>query len=285
MEFRDLYFDSTDGLKLYARDYLGPSSSAPTVMCWHGLSRNSADFGLLAPILAQHFRVIVPDQRGRGRSDYDPQSNRYTIPTYLGDMSTLLSVAGIDSFGIVGSSMGGIMALGMHALAPERVQRIVLNDIGPELGAAGVARIQSYVGKTPHFENWEAAAEFIASINAAAFPGLDQSQWIGAAKNMFTERGGLIIPDYDPLIGVAMAELAAPDTSAQLWQLFEPTARIPVMLVRGANSDLLEPELVKTMQARRPGLQVLEVSNVGHTPSLTEPGVAEQVLAFLIETS
>jgi pimeloyl-ACP methyl ester carboxylesterase len=284
MEFHDLYFDSDDGLKLYARDYPGPSSSAPTVLCWHGLSRNSADFGLLAPILAQHFRVIVSDQRGRGRSEYDAQARRYNIPTYLADMGSLLRVAAVDTFSIVGSSMGGMMALGMHALLPERVERIVLNDIGPELGVAGIARIQSYVGKTPHFQSWEAAAEFIASINAAAFPGLKPSQWMSAAKNMFAERGGVIVPDYDPLISAAMAELAASDTSAQLWQLFEATARIPVMLVRGANSDLLEPELVKAMQARRPGLQVLEVPNVGHTPSLTEPGVAEQVLAFLTGT-
>src|SRR5207237_1359325 len=144
----EYWYDSHDGLRLFSRVYSGPAADAPVVLCLHGLMRNSRDFGDLATHLAARYRVIAPDIRGRGFSDRDRNFNNYTIPVYLQDVGALLAGLGVTSVSIVGTSMGGLMAMVLAATEPPLVARIVLNDVGPEVDPAGLARIRGYAGKT-----------------------------------------------------------------------------------------------------------------------------------------
>ncbi len=148
-DYRDLWYQSPDGLKLYARDYPGPAGSTlPPALCMHGLTRNSADFAALADQLSASRRVLSVDQRGRGLSDYDSNTNNYTPATYVQDMFALLDGEGIDRVVLVGTSMGGLMSFLMAAMQPERIAAMIINDIGPEIDPTGLARIQGYVGKS-----------------------------------------------------------------------------------------------------------------------------------------
>ena len=156
--YTDVWYQSTDGLKLYARDYpcrAGGVAQKATILCMHGLTRNSADFAGLAEHLSERFHVLSVDQRGRGRSEYDSVTSNYTPIIYVQDMFTLLDHLGLGEVILVGTSMGGLMSMLMAAMQPGRVRAIVLNDIGPELDPRGLERIKSYVGKSRPVSNWE----------------------------------------------------------------------------------------------------------------------------------
>ena len=186
--FRDIYFRTDDGLTLYARDYPGPAPDSPIVLCLHGLSRNSRDFEDLAPLLQGSHRVIVPDQRGRGRSDSDPQIQRYTAQTYILDTLRLLEELAINTFSILGTSMGGLMAMGISAVAPGRLARVVINDIGPVISDRGLDRIKNSVGSKMVFPDWPAAAEHLALVNGVAFPGYAAADWLRFAARACSQQ-------------------------------------------------------------------------------------------------
>ena len=188
MDYRAHRYASACGrLELFARDYAGPAASeAPALLLMHGLTRNSADFEPLAAHLAGslggRYRLIVPDQRGRGRSASDPEPANYRPDVYAQDMFALLDHLRIEVAGLIGTSMGGLMAMVMAAMQPERVRAAVLNDIGPELAPEGLQRIARYVGPSEPFAGWDEAAARCASINAEAFPGFAQEQWLAFAR-------------------------------------------------------------------------------------------------------
>ena len=162
-QYADTYFTSADGLRLFARDYPGPDSNAATLLCLPGLTRNSKDFADLATHLAQRYRVLCPDLRGRGRSARDPKPENYRPDVYVGDVWRLLDGLGVDKVGVIGTSLGALMAMVMNAVAPARVMLTVLNDAGPELDARGLVRIASYTGKpSPPMTTWAEAARRIA---------------------------------------------------------------------------------------------------------------------------
>lgn len=280
-EYSDLYYTVTDGLTLYARDYPGPRKDAPVVLCMHGLTRNSRDFRWLAPELAKSHRVLVAEQRGRGHSEYDNQIARYQPQVYMGDMLELLSQQGIAQCAVVGTSLGGLMAMGMNAARPGIFSHVVLNDIGPVLASAGLERIKQYVGSASEFADWEGAVDYARTVNAVAFPKYGPVEWRQFAENLCTERGGKVVLDYDlniskPIKGEDSAALP-PD----MWALFDALADTPLLLVRGAISDLLDVDCVEEMQRRHPGMAYLEVPDVGHAPMLNEPGVSQRIVEFI----
>ncbi|MEQ9397408.1 alpha/beta fold hydrolase [Haliea sp.] len=280
-EFTDLWYHSSDGLRLYARDYAGPGTGAPVALCMHGLTRNAADFAGLAPHLAQRYRVLVAEQRGRGRSDYDPNPANYHPGTYVQDMFTLLDGQGVQEALLVGTSMGGLMAMLMAAMQPARVNGIVLNDIGPEVDPAGLERIKGYVGKTQPAADWEQAVAQVRAINAAAFPDFTDEDWLGFTRALYREVDGRPVPAYDPAIAEPMAASDDNAVPPDLWPVFESIRELPILVLRGIHSDILAASCVAEMRRRKPDLVSAEIPRRGHAPTLDEPESRRAIDSFL----
>jgi pimeloyl-ACP methyl ester carboxylesterase len=271
MSAADYWFDSYDGLRLYSCVYAGPLAAAPVVLCLHGLMRTGRDFEDLALHLAARYRVIVPDVRGRGRSARDPDRNNYQIRVYLRDALALLTGLGAVRISVIGTSMGGLMAMLLAARQPGLVERIVLNDIGPEADPAGLERIRGYAGKAPPVSSWPEALAHLRSVYGAAWPGLSEARWQQLARLSYRENAqGVPEADADPLIGEVMRSSGgvAPD----LWPLWGALATLPVLVIRGAHSDILSAATLARMQRDKPDLRVLTVADRGHAPLLDEPG-------------
>lgn len=283
-QYEDRFWTSSDGLNLHYRNYPGPErSTAPPVICMHGLTRNARDFAGLAEQLCATRRVIVTEMRGRGMSDYAPDSDTYTPPTYVADVEKLLAEQGIARFVAIGTSMGGLMTMLMAAAKPGRLAAVVMNDIGPELNSAGIARISGYVGQGRSYPTWVHAARGLAEAHAAAFPDYDLDQWLELAKRtMVVTQNGRISFDYD----MAIAEpFGKPGNAAppNLWLAYEALRGVPMLLVRGGLSDLLSEDTVKQMKARNPAMRFVTVPRVGHAPTLDEPEVRAAITALLDE--
>ncbi len=283
--FSEHFHTAPDGVRTYYRRYPARSGrDRRPVLCMHGLTRNSRDFEDVAPRIADRGRtVIAVDVRGRGKSDYDPDAENYTPATYVEDMAGLLESVGWREIVALGTSMGGLMTMIMAAAHPGVIKAAAMNDIGPVIDPKGLTRIQGYVGGGGPYDSWEAAAEAVRGINRVAFPNqTDPSFWIAFARRICRQReDGLIELDYDPAISkpVQSGDVAPPD----LWPLFDALAPVPLLLVRGALTDLLAMETVEEMQRRSPTMTLAQVPDVGHAPLLTEP-VAEAALdAFFDE--
>ena len=280
--FSDFYYQVPDGLTLYARDYPGPDDRAGCVLLMHGLTRNSRDFDVLADRLSVHFRVLVPEQRGRGRSEWDSQPDRYGIPTYVNDMFELLEAVGEDHVAAVGTSMGGLMAMVMNAMRPGVFTHVVLNDIGPELSKEGLDRISGYVGQGGIISTWEEAVAYNRAINAVAFPSLSDQQWGDFTRQLFGERNGEPFLDYDPAISQAVRSDEGSALPPDLWSVYAQLESQPLMLIRGAISDLLDTDIKHRMIHSVPDLLYLEVADVGHAPMLIDDAVTEALENFLL---
>jgi len=284
----DCWYHGEDGLRLYARDYpcTDTDNDHPaTVLCMHGLTRNSADFSGLADHLCERYRVLSVDQRGRGRSDYDPVTANYTPATYVTDMFTLLDRLDVAQVILVGTSMGGLMSFLMAVTQPQRIRAMVINDIGPELDPRGVQRIKSYVGKSSPVSNWEEAIAQCRSINEIAFPDFTQEQWLDFARGVYREEDGVPVMAYDPAIAQPMESEESGAIPADLWPVFEAVGTMPFLLLRGETSDILARDCVEKMQRLKPDMQFVEVPHRGHAPTLTEPTSLVAIDAFLAQLS
>lgn len=282
MDFKDGWFPTADGPRLYYRDYAGPSDagSRVPVLCLHGLTRNAADFEDLAPHLAARRRVLALDVRGRGRSDPDPEPGRYHAGTYVGDVSALLAALGIPRVILIGTSMGGIIGMIYGAMNAAGLAGLVLNDIGPEIDPRGLARIRGYVGRGGPVASWAEAAAAVRAINEIAFPDADDAFWDRFARRTYREEAdGRIVPAYDPRIADAMAQAGA--APADMWPMFDLLAEIPILVIRGAHSDILSAETLAAMQQRHPDLESVTVPGRGHAPALDEPEAVAAIDAFL----
>ncbi|GJM12511.1 MAG: alpha/beta hydrolase [Pseudohongiella sp.] len=278
--YKDLYFKSHDGLSLYARDYPASEDSS-TLVCIPGLTRNSADFEKLCESLAGEHRILAVDLRGRGRSAYDPNPQNYLPTVYAQDIASLLRAENIDSAIFIGTSLGGMVAMTLAAINAAAVAGIVLNDVGPELNPVGLARIKSYVSNPVPVESWEDAVEKTRTNQEHALPGLSDSQWLEFTKRLYREEGGRPILSFDPKISVLFEAQDADAPTVDLWPLFELLNAIPVMLIRGAHSDILSAESMAKMLSVNPSLVTLEVEGRGHAPLLDEPGVVQAIKEFL----
>ena len=279
--YQEFWLTTQDGLKLYARDYANPAATL-TLLCLPGLTRNSADFHDLATRLGQSYRVIAMDPRGRGRSDYDSEPARYRLPTYVADALALLDALDLARVALLGTSMGGLISMLMAAVAPDRVCGVVLNDIGPVVMPSGLARIQSYVGKRAVVETWADAVDATKANNGAAFPDLTEAQWLAFARRLFRENAqGRPELAYDPAISAPIKEDQQAAVPGDLWQVFDAMKDIPVLVIRGALSDILSGETVAQMAARHRFLHQVEISRTGHAPLLTEPEAEAAIWDFL----
>lgn len=283
--YADLSYTSTDGLALYARDY--PAASGPAklpVICIHGLTRNCADFDELAPwIASQGRRVIALDVRGRGRSACDPDPSHYNPMVYAGDVIKLAHDLGIARAVFVGTSMGGIITMTLALRRLKLIAAAVLNDVGPVISEKGLARIAGYAGKGCALRSWDEAADYIRNINEPAFPDNDQAEWAKWAQRAFAENEqGQLVLRYDPNIASQLQSGRLKSTSWMGRMAFRRLAHNrPVLLVRGALSDLVEDEQAGYMRRAAPAMQYAVVPGVGHAPMLTEPPARDAVGRFL----
>jgi pimeloyl-ACP methyl ester carboxylesterase len=275
------YFTSTDGLRLFYREYPALSGSARLpVVCLPGLTRNSRDFNRVAPRLQHQRRVLTPDLRGRGRSQHDPHWQNYHPGTYIADLNTLFADAGIDRFVLVGTSLGGILSMLLAGAYPQRVAGVVLNDVGPEVAAAGLARIAAYVGRHAPVASWQDAVATVQATYGFAMPGLDEADWLEHAQRSYTEVNGVPRLDMDPMIGEAVRSApaaAAPD----LWPLYAALRPIPTLALRGEASDILAASTFERMQREKPDLIRVTVPHRGHAPMLDEPECVAAIDAFM----
>jgi pimeloyl-ACP methyl ester carboxylesterase len=278
--YAEIDWHSHDGLRLYARVYDGPRSAAPTVLCLHGLTRNSRDFEDLAPHLQRRYRVIVPDLRGRGFSARDAQPQNYQPGIYVQDVLALLGTVVAPRVAVIGTSLGGMLAMMLGFSHPDRIAGIVLNDVGPEIDPVGVERIKQYAGRLPPALTWSEAEAQTRAVYGEAWPGLAPDRWTALARRGYRENAaGIVELDADPNIGEALR--AAPATALDLWPLWRALRKVPTLAIRGERSDILSADTFARMKTENPDLQQLEVANRGHVPLLDEPECIVAIDAFL----
>jgi pimeloyl-ACP methyl ester carboxylesterase len=281
--YRDGFVTVADGLRLHYRDYPGAGDKAP-LLCLHGLTRNSRDFAELAQRYSPDRRVIALDFRGRGLSDYDPLPARYTPLTYAGDVIQLLNSLKVSEAIFVGTSLGGLVTMVVAATVPQRITAAILNDVGPDVDPEGIGRILTYVGKDLRFESWDAAAEAIAANQAGAFDRYTHDDWVRMAKRNCRQENGEIRFDYDMAIAEPFRTVG-PAPQVDLWPLFAALAQKPLLVIRGAKSDLLTAATATKMQQVAPGMTLATVPGVGHAPELNEPEAVAAIDAFLATLS
>jgi pimeloyl-ACP methyl ester carboxylesterase len=286
-DYEDIYYQSRDGLRLYARDYRHwqrPQAPRATVLCMHGLTRNSADFGGIADHLADDFRLLVVEQRGRGRSQWDDEPANYQPAVYVQDMFTLLDHLSLDQVVLMGTSLGGLMSMIMVAMQPTRFRAVIMNDIGPVVNPAGLERIKNYVGRSGPVSSWEQAVAQQKKINGGEFPDFSESQWLIFCRALYREdEQGRPVLAYDPAISQPMNEDQDAAVPPDLWPSFDALKPIPTLVIRGALSDILAPECVAEMRSRKPDLVFAEIPNRGHAPTLDEPDSIAAIDQFLDE--
>ena len=267
-----------DGLKLYCRDY-NPSAAGTPVLCLSGVTRNSADFHRLAADLAQGGRrVLAPDYRGRGRSGRDPNWRNYRPLRLLRDVMTLTQSLKVDHAIVVGTSLGGLLTMGLSVLRPSFVRAAVINDIGPDVHTNGVARIIAYIGHDHPQPDWDAALLYTRTVFTGIGLSSDQDWRDLTAGSFALGEDGLLHNAWDPAIARCMAGARSP---LPLWLLFRGLRHIPTLLVRGGHSDVLSEETALRMQAVKPDLRRVTVAHAGHTPTLNEPECRSAIASLL----
>lgn len=269
--WEDRTWTSGDGLKLHFRDYAG-SSEKPPVLCLPGLTRNARDFEALAERLAGEWRVLCPDMRGRGDSDYARDPMTYTPAHYVADVEALLAAEGIERFVSIGTSLGGLMTMLLAAANPQRIAAAVINDVGPEIEPAGLARIREYVGQGRSYETWVHAARALQETGGQIYPGWQLPDWLRMAKRcMVIGTGGRIVFDYDMNIAEPFEAEQGPAPAPEvMWALYDALATRPLLVLRGAHSDILSADVAARMAARAPSAELVTVPGVGHAPTLDE---------------
>jgi pimeloyl-ACP methyl ester carboxylesterase len=280
-----VFVTAQNGLKLHVRSH-GPRISAELpVVCLPGLARTTVDFETLAGAFASDRkaprRVIALDSRGRGRSEYDHNPENYSLPVELGDLIAVLTALGIARAVFLGTSRGGILTMLLAAARPTAIAGCVLNDIGPVIEPKGLMRIKSYVGKLPRPASFDDAARILRGLFGSQFPKLHDEDWLAFAHRTFKQADGRLAPDYDTRLATILAGVDLEQPLPQMWKQFDALARVPVMVIRGANSDILSAATVDAMRVRHPALDVVDVPDQGHAPLLTEADVIARIAAFV----
>lgn len=265
----------------------GDPANPRVLVCVHGLSRQGRDFDTLARALQDDFRVVCPDVVGRGESDRLADPSGYQVPAYVADMVTLLARLRAGELHWLGTSMGGLIGIGLAALPGSPVRRLVLNDVGPSIQADALARIGSYLGAPVQWPDEQSAADYLWSISQGFGPHTPE-QWMALTRPMLRrvkqpDGGTAYVPHYDPAIAVpfrAITPAIAAAGEALLWRSYD-AIRVPTLLLRGAESDLLSRETAQRMTQRGPKAELHEFAGVGHAPTLVQPEQIERVREFL----
>ena len=279
------YVTAPDGLRLHVRSYGSRLAPYLPVVCLPGLTRTVADFHELASALASDpdtpRRVIALDYRGRGQSDYDRDPSHYTLSTELADLMAVLTALDVAPAVFIGTSRGGILTMLLACARPTRIAGAVLNDIGPVIEPSGLARIKSYVGKLPRPKSFEEGAEILRRLFGQHFSKLTEDDWLAYSRRSFkVERRGLV-PNYDVRLAKTLDGVDFNRPLPALWAEFEALGRVPLMVVRGGNSDILSEATVAAMRARRTSMDAVAVPDQGHAPLLAGPNLIRRITGFV----
>jgi len=278
--YRERSFRTHDGLELAFRDY-GSDTDAPALLCLPGVTRTARDFEELAPRHARTRRVLCPDYRGRGRSARAPRAQDYAVIAHVEDVRHLLIVAGVHQVVALGTSFGGLLAMGLAAALPTVVRGVILNDVGPELDPTGLPTILDFIARDSAPADWDAAITLLKS-NFPNLPARNEAGWRRIAELTWrADEAGRLRTEWDvrivkPLMG---------DHPGDLWPMFRALRRLPVLAIRGARSDVLSADCFARMARELPALRRVEVPGVGHAPALDEPPAQAALDAFLAALS
>jgi pimeloyl-ACP methyl ester carboxylesterase len=280
-----LFITSQDGLRLHARDYGRAGSGALPVVCLPGLARTTADFHELASTLSTRAerprRVLSVDYRGRGLSDRDPDPANYDVRVESADLQALLTASDIGRAHFIGTSRGGIHIMALAAMRPAAIATAVLNDIGPVIALPGLMRIKDYVGRLAPPRDLEDAAALLKALAGAGFTAFESEDWMRLARRTYEMRDGALVPNYDPALARTLDAIGPEHPVPELWHLFDGLADVPVLAIRGGNSDILTPRTLSLMQERRPDLDSLVIEGQAHAPPLWEEAVIARIARFL----
>ncbi|WP_299599186.1 alpha/beta hydrolase [uncultured Tateyamaria sp.] len=265
-------FQTSDGLSLYFEDH----GEGLPLLCLPGLTRTTQDFQYIAPHLPP-CRLIKMDYRGRGQSQWDDKWQNYTLPVEVRDVMELMDHLSLSGVAILGTSRGGLNAMGLAASAPDRLLGAALNDVGPEFDPLGLSGIMAYLGRRPAARTLTEAATALPHV-LKGFEGVPAERWVQEANTHFVEtKDGLDIT-YDPRLRDAVE---AGGEMPDLWPFFDALAGKPLALIRGAGSDLLSAQTAQKMQDRRPDMILAEVPGRGHVPFLDEPEALAAVRTWM----
>lgn len=278
---RPVHVKAADGTELFVDDR-GPIDSAATpVLCLPGLTRNSRDFEPVFRLLDAERRIIAVDLRGRGRSGRaDVRS--YVPAVELQDVLRILDHLKVDRVALIGTSRGGLVGMLMANLAKHRLAGLLLNDIGPRLEPAGLARIADHVGRSVRHASWDDAAAALAA-SAVGFSGVPHSGWMSAARRLYAEDGGFIVHTHDLALAQSLptAETIAAGLVPELWQMVPALAGLPLAVLRGAGSDLLSDTTCMRLKRALPDTAYTIVPQRGHVPFLDETESADAIRRWL----
>ena len=278
-----------DGRGLHRMAYWewGDAANPRVVVCVHGLTRQGRDFDTLAQDLAQHYRVVCPDVAGRGQSDWLADPAGYALPAYVADMVTLVARLGVDQVDWVGTSMGGLIGMGLASLPGTPVRKLVLNDVGPTIEAAALQRIGAYLGQPAHWKTIDEAADALRAVSLGFGPHT-REQWLTLTRPQLVADVKDGVPGfkshYDPAIGLALRAITpefAIAGQALLWLGYD-RIKAPTLLLRGAESDLLSLDTAQQMTVRGPQARLHQFAGVGHAPMLVQPEQRAVVSKFLL---
>ncbi|MCM2291971.1 alpha/beta hydrolase [Allorhizobium sp. BGMRC 0089] len=270
-----------DGLSLFVRIYRPDLSTLP-VICLPGLTRNHRDFDGIAKVLAHGGRqVICIDSRGRGGSDRDPDPSHYTVPQEMADILAVMDQLGIAKADFIGTSRGGLILHLMAAAHPDRIRRIVLNDIGPVLGVEGLRQIQTSLKLEERPQNWSDLPAYLKHVYGNAFPALTDTDWRDMTQALHRDVDGKPVVDCDPAIARQMVALDLTQPLPDLWPHYAALAQKPVLIIRGETSQLLTEEILSQMLERHPGAKTVTATGQGHAPFLHKNPVCDVITAFL----
>src|SRR5450830_1727930 len=278
------FISAPDGLRLHARCYGARSAPTLPVVCLPGLARTAADFDALAEALSSDARrprrVIALDYRGRGQSEYDRDPAHYNFQVELADLLAVMAALDAARAILIGTSRGGILVMLLAAVRPTAIAGVVLNDIGPLIEPKGLIRIKGYVGKLPQPRSFEEGAEILRRLFDAQFPKLGPADWLANAHRTFKQENGALVPTYDAKLAKTMEGIDFERPLPPLWKEFDALRHVPVLVIRGANSDILTAATVEAMRARRAALETIEVADQGHAPLLAEADVIARIAEF-----
>lgn len=286
IEYKDGYWDSADGLKLHYRDYAASDprhANRPPILCLPGLTRNARDFEPVAEAFAGEWRVICAEFRGRGDSDYAKDAQTYMPAQYSADMLAFFEQTGIERAVVIGTSLGGLVAMLLALMAPQRLAGAVLNDIGPVIETEGLELIKDYVGQGRSYPTWMHAARELQESSATIYPDFTIADFLRLAKrSMCLSSKGRVQLDYDMKIAEPFAAADSGDAPAfDLWPAFRALSGRPLLALRGELSNLFSAATLAQMQAEIPAMEAVTVPRVGHVPTLEEPAARDAIARLL----
>ncbi len=278
-------FTSSDGLRLAGRKYGWQHNKRLPVLCLAGLTRNSADFHQLATFLSTHEklprRVLCLDYRGRGLSEYDKNWQNYNPLVEAGDVIDGIIAAGLKEVAVIGTSRGGMIAMALSAIRPGIMKAVIFNDIGPEIDGRGLVRIKNYIENANPPGNWPEAEEAIAAIGSNQFTLWNKQEIARQARLIFKEENGKIERRYDIALAKSLSLIDLDQPLPSFWPQFEGLKNLPLMLVRGENSDLLSLETVEKMKKLHPDMKFVNAPNQGHAPELGLKELPQAIAKFI----